>query len=111
VVRTALLDPAQVEWSRQKPLLRHAGGLAPLHDLGALLGLPPRDLRASPGLFVAVAEFGERAAGLAVDRLLGTYEVVIKPLGPPLKRLRGLSGVTVLGDGRTVLLLDLAALV
>ncbi len=111
VVRTAQLEPAQVEWSRRKPLLHHDGRLVPLHDLGGLLGLPARDLRAQPGLFLAVVEFGERAAGLAVDRLLGTYEVVIKPLGPPLKRVRGLAGVTVLGDGRTVLLLDLAALV
>ena len=79
-------------------------------DLGGLLGLPPRDLREHPGLFLAVAEFGDRAAGLAVDRLLGSYEVVVKPLGPPLKRVRGLAGVTVMGDGRTVLLLDLAAL-
>jgi len=111
VLRTAQMDPAEVEWSQQRPLLRLGRRLVPLHDLGALVGLPPRDLRAHPGLFLAVAEFGERAAGLAVDRLLGTYEVVVKPLGPPLKRVRGLSGVTVMGDGRTVLLLDLAALI
>jgi len=111
VLRTAQMDPNDIEWSQQAPLLRLGKRLVPLHDLGALLGLPPRDLRASPGLFLAVTEFGERAAGLAVDRLLGTYEVVIKPLGPPLKRVRGLAGVTVMGDGRTVLLLDLAALI
>jgi two-component system chemotaxis sensor kinase CheA len=110
VLRTHQLEPAEIEWSQQQPRLRLGTRRVPLHDLGALLGLPPRDLRAHPGLFLAVAEFGERAAGLAVDRLLGTYEVVIKPLGPPLKRVRGLAGVTVMGDGRTVLLLDLAAL-
>jgi len=111
VLRTAQLAPNDIEWSQQQPLLRLGKRLVPLHDLGALLGLPPRDLRAHPGLFLAVSEFGERAAGLAVDRLLGTFEVVIKPLGPPLKRVRGLAGVTVMGDGRTVLLLDLAALI
>jgi two-component system chemotaxis sensor kinase CheA len=111
VLRTAQLDPGEIEWSQRQPQLRLGKRLVPLHDLGALVGLPQRDLRAHPGLFLAVAEFGERAAGLAVDRLLGTYEVVIKPLGPPLKRVRGLAGVTVMGDGRTVLLLDLAALI
>ncbi len=111
VLRTSQLDPGDIEWSQQLPLLRLGQRLVPLHDLGALVGLPPRDLRAHPGLFFAVSEFGERAAGLAVDRLLGTYEVVVKPLGPPLKRVRGLAGVTVMGDGRTVLLLDLAALI
>jgi chemotaxis protein histidine kinase CheA len=111
VVRTGLLAQETVAWSGGSPLLQHGGRLVPLHDLGALLGGPPRDLRAAPGLFVAVSEFSERAAGLAVDRLLGTWEVVVKPLGPPLKRVRGLAGVAVVGDGRTVLLLDLAALV
>jgi two-component system chemotaxis sensor kinase CheA len=111
VLRTAQLDPGDIEWSQQQPLLRLGKRLVPLHDLGALVGLPPRDLRAHPGLFLAVLEFGERAAGLVIDRLLGTHEVVIKPLGPPLKRVRGLAGVTVMGDGRTVLLLDLAALI
>jgi len=111
VLRTAPIDPNDIEWSQQLPLLRLGKRLVPLHDLGALVGLPSRDLRAHPGLFLVATEFGERAAGLAVDRLLGTYEVVVKPLGPPLKRVRGLAGVTVMGDGRTVLLLDLAALI
>jgi two-component system chemotaxis sensor kinase CheA len=111
VLRTARLEPGDVEWSQQRPLMRLGPRLVPLHDLGALLGLPPRDLRDPAGLFAAVAESGESAAGLAVDRLLGTFEVVVKPLGPPLKRVRGLAGVTVLRGGRTVLLLDPAALV
>jgi two-component system chemotaxis sensor kinase CheA len=111
VLSTAQLDPGQVEWSQRPPLLRLGPRLVPLHDLGALLGQPPRDLRAPAGLFVVASEFGESAAGLAVDRLLGTYEVVVKPLGPPLKRVRGLAGVTVMRGGRTVLLLDLAALI
>jgi two-component system chemotaxis sensor kinase CheA len=111
VARTGQLEPAEVEWSQKRPLLRRGGAHVPLADLGVLLGLPARDLRAHPGLFVVETEFGERGAAIAVDRLLGTYEVVVKPLGPPLKRVRGLAGVTVMGDGRTVLLLDPGALV
>lgn len=111
VLHTADLNPDDIEWSQRQPLLRLGQRLVPLLDLGVLVGLPPRELRADPGLFLAVTEFGERAAGLVVDRLLGTYEVVVKPLGPPLKGVRGLAGVTVMGDGRTVLLLDLPALI
>jgi two-component system chemotaxis sensor kinase CheA len=110
VQRTGLLEPFQIEWSQKQPLLHWGTRLVPLADLGGLLGHPPRDLRSATGLFVAVTEIGGRAAGIAVDRLLGTYEVVVKPLGLPLKRVRGLSGVTVMGDGRTVLLLDIPAL-
>jgi two-component system chemotaxis sensor kinase CheA len=111
VVRAGVLDREMVAWSGGRPLLRHGDDLVPLHDLGVLLGGPPRDMGAAPGLFVAVSEFSERGAGLAVDRLLGIREVVVKPLGPPLDRVRGLAGATVVGDGTTVLLLDPAALV
>jgi two-component system chemotaxis sensor kinase CheA len=110
VMRAEPLDPGAVEWSQRRPLVRLGDRLVRLLDLGAVLGHAPLDLVSSPGLFLAVTESGDRAAGLVVERLLGTYEVVIKPLGPPLKRVRGLSGVTVMGDGRTVLLLDLSAL-
>ncbi|HKY33107.1 MAG TPA: ATP-binding protein, partial [Candidatus Polarisedimenticolia bacterium] len=48
--------------------------------------------------------------GLAVDRILGRQEVVVKPLGPPLERLRKYSGAALLDDGRLALVLDLANL-
>jgi two-component system chemotaxis sensor kinase CheA len=111
VLRTARLDPGDVDWSQRRPRLMLGPRLVPLHDLGALLGQPPRDLRETGGLFLVVSESGEKAAGLAVDRLFGTAEVVVKPLGPPLARVRGLAGVTVMRSGRLVLLLDPGALV
>jgi len=43
---------------------------------------------------------------LSVDRLVGQEEAVLKPLFPPLDRVRGLAGVTVLGNGRPLLVLD-----
>ncbi|MGH9869484.1 MAG: ATP-binding protein [Candidatus Polarisedimenticolia bacterium] len=53
-----------------------------------------------------------RAAGtsgaLAVERILGRREVVVKPLGPPLESLRRYSGAALLDDGRLALVLDLA---
>lgn len=43
---------------------------------------------------------------LAVDQLIGRHEIVIKPLSPLFRGLRGFSGATVLGDGRVALILD-----
>jgi two-component system chemotaxis sensor kinase CheA len=48
---------------------------------------------------------GSRFA-LSVDRLIGQEEVVVKPLFPPLDRVRGLSGLSLLGNGRPLLVLD-----
>lgn len=47
---------------------------------------------------------------LAVDRLLGQEEVVLKALSRPLDLLPGLSGVTILGTGRPVFILDVPRL-
>ena len=47
----------------------------------------------------------------AVDGLLGQQDVVVKPLGSALVGVRGISGVTDLGNRRTILVLDVGAIV
>ena len=59
---------------------------------------------------LVVVENGDRLAGLAVDALLGEAQIVLQPLGSPLRAVRGVSGSTILGDGRVALVLDVAAL-
>lgn len=49
-------------------------------------------------------------AGLVVDSLLGESHVVVKSMGPLLRRLPGLAGASVLPDGRVALVLDVPAL-
>jgi two-component system, chemotaxis family, sensor kinase CheA len=44
--------------------------------------------------------------GVVVDNLISEQEVIVKPLSPILRGVRGFSGSTILGDGRTVLILD-----
>ena len=54
---------------------------------------------------------GEKRVGLMVDRLRGQQEVVIKALDQTVtKAAFGLAGATIMGDGRVVLILDVAAL-
>ncbi len=59
---------------------------------------------------VVVVRHGGAAVGLAVDALLGESQTVIKPLGRMFQAVRGVSGSTILGDGRVALILDVAAL-
>jgi chemotaxis protein histidine kinase CheA len=51
-----------------------------------------------------------RIVGVVVDRMVGYREVVVKSLGKSLRGVRGIAGVTILGDGSTVLILDLNTL-
>jgi two-component system chemotaxis sensor kinase CheA len=59
---------------------------------------------------VIVLLAGNRRLGLVVDRLLGQQDIVIKPLGPSLRAVRGIAGATDLGGQQLVLVLDAAAL-
>ena len=48
---------------------------------------------------------------LQIDELVGQQQVVIKSLEANYRRVRGVSGATILGDGRVSLILDVAAIV
>lgn len=62
------------------------------------------------GLLVIVEGNGQRA-GLLVDDLLGQQQVVIKSLETNFKRVNGLSGATILGDGTVALIVDVAGII
>ncbi|MFZ5632112.1 MAG: chemotaxis protein CheW [Bacillota bacterium] len=57
-------------------------------------------------LYVVVLGSGNRRIGVVVDRLIGEQEIVIKSLGQYLGQMTGLSGATILGDGRVALIID-----
>ncbi len=60
---------------------------------------------------IIVVQGGEQKIGLVVDRLLGEFQTVIKPLSSIFSRLSGISGSTILGSGEVAMILDVAALV
>ena len=61
-----------------------------------------------PDAYVVVVGLGAAQVGLCVDSLIGEQEVVIKSLGSLLEETPGLSGATILGDGRVALIVDTA---
>jgi two-component system chemotaxis sensor kinase CheA len=79
----------------------------PCINLGKLFdAVSPQPTRGS--IVVVTSEVGR--AGLAVDALYGESQVVIKPLGRLFQGLPGVSGSTVLADGRVALILDVPGL-
>ena len=64
-----------------------------------------------PKLFVIIVALGDRKAGLVVDRLIGEQELVIKALDETLVSSELVSGASILGDGRVVLILSIADVV
>ena len=77
----------------------------PLKSLNRLLRQEmPRG--AGPLVPAIVSEAGGATVGLITDRFLGQQEIFVKPLGPPLSRMKCLTGGTITGDGRVVFVMD-----
>ncbi|QTA90487.1 hybrid sensor histidine kinase/response regulator [Desulfonema magnum] len=57
-------------------------------------------------LSFAVLKVGNLCFGLIIDRVLGTEEIVVKPMHPAVKSLSIYSGATIMGDGKVALILD-----
>ncbi len=110
VRHTMLVDPRRVEWSGQQAVTRWGKRVIPLVDLGLLAGFDRRNLGEGDPFPVVLTGTAENCEGLVVDGLAGAFEAVIKPLGLPLKKIPGLAGATVMGDGRIVLVLDVKGL-
>jgi len=62
-------------------------------------------------LFVIVVSLGDRKAGFVVDHLIGEQELVIKALDESLVSTAMVSGASILGDGRVVLILSISDVV
>jgi chemosensory pili system protein ChpA (sensor histidine kinase/response regulator) len=60
---------------------------------------------------VVLVRAGEHSTALITDELIGSREIVVKSVGPQISAIRGISGATILGDGRIVIILDIGALV
>jgi two-component system chemotaxis sensor kinase CheA len=61
--------------------------------------------------YVVVAALGDRRVGVVVDELRSQEEVVIKSIRDYLETVKGVSGATITGEGKVVLILDTSELV
>jgi two-component system chemotaxis sensor kinase CheA len=109
VVETLRLEAGEVHRINNRETLRLRERIIPVLRLAALFGLdsgPAEDRR-----YVVIVGRGDKRVGIVVDRLRGQQEVVIKALDPAVTgEAPVVAGATIMGDGRVVLILDVAAL-
>ncbi len=82
----------------------------PIVRLYQVFGIAPVSTDLASGLLVVVEAEGKKIA-IYVDDLLGQQQVVIKSLETNFKKIEGLSGATILGDGTVALIIDIAGLI
>ncbi len=82
-----------------------------LHDLGTLVGQGQARAEGQEQVPLLLVRAGELRAAVAIDQVLGNREVVVKPVGLQIASVPGIYGATITGDGRVVVILDVAPLV
>lgn len=85
------------------------GECYPVIRLGRWYGMEECAENVEDGVML-ILEAEERKFCLFVDRLIGEQEIVVKPIPSYIKKVKGLSGCTQLGDGSIALILDAAGL-
>lgn len=108
VERTLRFRKQEVHTIEGKETITVNGESVALVWLGTVLGLPQREYSTINQALVLTG--GGRRLALAVDLIEQEQEVLVKPLGPQLVRVRNIAGATVLGSGRVVPILNVADL-
>jgi two-component system chemotaxis sensor kinase CheA len=107
VIESLKFRPSEVHRINGRDTLRLRDRIVPLARLRALFGLPGEE----NGAYAVILGRGDKRVGLVVDKLHGQQEVVIKALDPAVSGGHvPVAGATIMGDGRVVLILDVAAL-
>lgn len=86
------------------------GEYLPVITLHEVFNIPPKVTEIHEGILVVLEVEGRKAA-MFVDSLVGQHQVVIKSLENNYRRVQGVSGATIMSDGKVALILDVATIV
>jgi two-component system chemotaxis sensor kinase CheA len=110
VVEVVNTDLNQIYSVNQHEVIRIRNQVFPLIRMDKVLKAPS-SVESLENRYVVVVGLADRRLGLVVDELLGQKEIVIKSLGEYLGHIRGISGSTILGDGRVIMIIDIEELI
>lgn len=112
VIETVRISLSDIEHVQNKDVLRLRGSIVPLVYLGDILRISQDKKTLSKNeMYVVIVSSAEKQLGLVVDALVNQEEVVIKPLGSYLGKVKSIAGATIMGDGSVALILDVVSIV
>jgi two-component system chemotaxis sensor kinase CheA len=111
LVRLAAEDRHKIERIHRHEVFRLRHRLLPLVHLNQVLDLPGPSDAESHDVNIVVVQVGDEQFGLIVSAVYDTEEIVVKPVGQLLKSLSVYQGTTILGDGRVIMILDVAGII
>jgi two-component system, chemotaxis family, sensor kinase CheA len=110
IIETVKLDKNEIKTIKGSKTTLLRNEVLPLVSLADLLEIK-KEQQDENNLFAVVVQKEEKKYGLIVDRLIGEQEITIKNVGGTMKRTKGVAGVTITGDGRVILVLDINTLI
>jgi two-component system chemotaxis sensor kinase CheA len=113
VVETVEIGADKIKTIQRQEVIQLRDEIIPLLRLHHVLGAPATATATvnDGSISIVVVERGGKHVGLVVDTLIDLQEIVIKSLDDSLRRIKGLAGATILGDGRVALILDVGTLI
>ncbi|MFQ6027969.1 MAG: chemotaxis protein CheW, partial [Dehalococcoidia bacterium] len=111
VLEAVKLEPGEISTVEGKEVIRLRNTIVPVLRLSSIFSLGQQSTSLEAKTYVVVVRLGERLVGLAVDSLMELQEVTLKSLGSYMGEVKGIAGVSILGDGQVVLILDIPTLV
>jgi len=110
IIETVKLSKKDINYIKGNKTTVLRNEVLPLLHLNSLLNLPEKT-KEKDELFAVIVQKEDKKCGLIVDRLIGQQEITIKNAGASMKKTKGIAGVTITGDGRVILVLDLNTLI
>ena len=108
VLETTRVNVKDLSYLNQMEAIQLRNSILPLVRLDRLFNIPSKKKKQPESfLYVVVVGLAENKLGIVVNKMLGQQEVVIKSLGEDLGKTRGVSGATIMGDGRVRMILEI----
>lgn len=98
----------EIKAIRSRDVVQLRGEILPLISMRKFFEIDERDR--SKGINTLVVQSRDRRAALEVDELIGHHQIVVKSLDKRLRRVKGISGGTILGSGKIALILDVESI-
>ncbi|MCS6284666.1 MAG: chemotaxis protein CheA [Nitrospira sp.] len=109
VIEAVRISKSEIKTINGREVLHLRDRVLPLIRLAKEFEIPTEQER--DRFYVVVAALGDRRIGVVVDELRSQEEVVIKSIWDYLDSIKGISGATITGEGKVVLILDISELV
>ncbi len=106
VSETVKVNTESLKSLMRKKAITLRGEVVSVADLADLLGVERAQELNSEELTLLIMKVGANRLGVIVDRIQRKEEIVVKPLADYLAAIPGLAGASILGDGRSILILE-----